>query len=78
MQSRTAFSVVARSQGFLFDKYMISKPLLKELDQILQEDYNLKLSEAKLADFAEFLVSYFQTLIDIKMDCEKKAKHKCH
>ncbi len=57
---------------------MISKPLLKELDQILQEGYNLKLTEAKLADFAEFLVSYFQTLIDIKMDCEKKAKHDRH
>ncbi len=55
---------------------MISKPLLKELDQILREEYNMNLPEAKLANFAEFLVSYFQTLIDIKMDCEKMARHK--
>ena len=52
---------------------MISKALLKELDQILQEEYNVSLPEPELADLAEFLRHYFQTLIDIEKDYQERT-----
>ena len=52
---------------------MISKALLKELDQILQEEYNVSLHEPELADLGEFLLRYFQTLIDIEKDYEERT-----
>jgi len=52
---------------------MISKALLKELDQILQKEYNLNLPEPELADLGEFLLRYFQTLIDIEKDYEERT-----
>jgi len=55
---------------------MISKALLKELDQILQKEYNLNLTEAKLSNFGEFLLGYFQTLSDIEKDSEKRKRSK--
>lgn len=57
----------------MFDEsIMISKALLKELDQIVREEYNMNLTEAQVARFGEFLVSYFQTLIDIEKDHQQK------
>jgi len=55
---------------------MISKALLQELDQILRDEYKLNLTEAKLSNFGEFLLGYFQTLIDIEKDCEKGKRPK--
>jgi hypothetical protein len=51
---------------------MISKPLLKELDQIMREEYNVKLTKTQLAKFGDFLVFYFQALIDIEKDRRQK------
>lgn len=51
---------------------MIGKPLLEELDQIMQEEYNMKLTEAQVARLGEFLVSSFQTLIDIEREYQQK------
>ena len=45
---------------------------LSELDQIMREEYNLKLTKAQLAKFGDFLVFYFQALIDIEKDRRQK------
>lgn len=44
---------------------MISKKSLKELEQILLEDFNLQLSSRDLANLASSLVGYFELLIKI-------------
>jgi hypothetical protein len=41
---------------------MLNKELLDELKQILEEDYNVKLSDNAVAKTAKFLVSYFGIL----------------
>lgn len=42
---------------------MLSKPLLKELRQIMERKYNLKLNDKELLVFANSLVGYFDLLL---------------
>ena len=44
---------------------MVSKELLKELQDILKEDYGVALSENDLVKVADFLVEYFDILFKI-------------
>jgi len=44
---------------------MISKALLKELDQILREEFSLNLNKQELSQFASSLVGYFDLLLKI-------------
>ena len=44
---------------------MISKTSLKELEQILLEEFNLHLNAIELTNFASSLIGYFELLIKI-------------
>lgn len=46
---------------------MISQQLLLELKQILEEDFNLKLTLQEVMEIGESLLAYVETLIKIKM-----------
>lgn len=47
---------------------MLSQELIKELQQIIQEDYLVELNTSQATDFAEMLVKTFQTLIEIEKE----------
>jgi hypothetical protein len=51
---------------------MISRELLRELSQILKDEYNLELTEPELAQFGDFLLCYFRTLTDIESKIRPK------
>lgn len=44
----------------------ISKPLLKELAQILKEEFSLELNKKDLLRFANCILGYFSLLIKIE------------
>lgn len=44
---------------------MVSKELLNELKEILEQDFGLKLSINEVSEIAAVLVSYFDTLAKI-------------
>lgn len=45
---------------------MISQPLLLELKNILEEDYNLKLTMQEVMEIATVLLGFTETLIKIE------------
>ncbi len=57
---------------------MISRNLLQELKQILEEEYSLKLTLREVTDIAMSLVGYAETLLKIEAknenDKQKTAK----
>lgn len=54
---------------------MISQPLIKELQTIISEDYSIKLSLAEATDIGNTLTDYFETLIEIESQSNKKDKY---
>lgn len=54
---------------------MISQPLIKELQTIVNEDYGIKLSLAEATDMGNTLTGYFETLIEIENQSNKKNKN---
>lgn len=53
---------------------MISQLLIKELQTIIGEDYDTKLSLAEATDIGNTLTDYFETLIEIESQSNKKNK----
>lgn len=54
---------------------MISQPLIKELQTIISEDYRIKLTLAEATDIGNTLTGYFETLIEIESQSNKKNKN---
>jgi hypothetical protein len=52
---------------------MISRNLLLELKQILEEEYNLKLTLQEVTEIAVTLVSFTETLL--KIECAQGGNH---
>ncbi len=50
---------------------MISNDLIKELQNIIKEDYGIILSQQKTQSLAEFLIDYFTLLVGINKDEDK-------
>jgi len=53
---------------------MLNEKLLKELDEILREDYKKELEKDELFDFGQRIVSFFSLLLKInaRIDTEKE------
>jgi len=54
---------------------MISRSLLLELKQILEEDYNLKLTLREVTEIASTLVGFTETLLKIESVSKEETKH---
>ena len=50
----------------------VSKKLIKELDEVMKEEFDLVLPPDKLEKFAQFLLGYFELLLSL--DREKVRK----
>lgn len=44
---------------------MISKDMLKELEQIIKEEFGIKINPKELSDFGNTLVDFFDLLVQI-------------
>lgn len=53
---------------------MISKQLLTELKEILEQDYNLKPTLEEITEIGSTLLRYFETLIEIKSKTNLEMK----
>jgi len=53
---------------------MIKEESLKELKQILKEDYNLKVSKRRLEEVGDYLRRVFEILINIAYEDEENRK----